>query len=75
LNSPSYETLKNAIKKNRTKQQTTGNRQPRDKKSPQKTDEKPPTFFVMSPDAFFRVFELPLLLVAKRPKSALKKID
>jgi hypothetical protein len=58
LNSPCYETPKNAIKKNRTKQ-------PRVKKK--KTEEKKAAFFVMSPDGFFRkkvffcVFELPLL--------------
>jgi hypothetical protein len=47
LNSPCYETPKNAIKikKNRTKQ-------PRVKKK--KTEEKKAAFFVMSPDGFFR---------------------
>jgi hypothetical protein len=62
LNSPCYETPKNAIKKNRTKQ-------PRERKK--KTEGKKAAFFVMSPmdffeKKFFRVFELPLLRNAKK---------
>jgi hypothetical protein len=70
LNSPCYETPKNAIKKNRAKQ-------PWVKKK--KTEGKKAAFFVMSPDGFFRkkvffvFFELPLLRNA--PKTPLKKID
>jgi hypothetical protein len=42
-----------------------------------KTEEKNPTFFVMSSDGLFRVFELPLLLATKRQKGVLKqkKVD
>jgi hypothetical protein len=65
LNSPCYETPKNAIKKNRTKQ-------PREKK---KTEGKKSRVFCDEPrwafsgKSFFRVFELPLLRNAqKTPK-------
>jgi hypothetical protein len=63
LNSPCYETPKNAIKK--SNQTTEGGKK--------KNGRKKPDIFVMSPDAFFRVFELPSLRNAQ--KSALKKID
>jgi hypothetical protein len=73
LNSPCYETPKNAIKKNRAKRKTNEGKN-------KKTEEKKAEFFVMSPDGFFpipkpkkfyRVFLTPL--VAKRPKTRLKK--
>jgi hypothetical protein len=70
LNSPCYETPKNAIKK--SNQTTEGENK--------KTDEKKPTFFVMSPDGFFRkklfrVFELPLLRNSQKTrfKKSMKK--
>jgi hypothetical protein len=43
LNSPCYETPKNAIKKNRTK---------KSKEEKKRTEEKKAAFFVMSPDDF-----------------------
>jgi hypothetical protein len=68
LNSPCYETPKNAIKKNRAKQPREGEKE---------TEGEKTTFFVMSPDGFFggncRVFELPLLRNAQ--KTRLKKRD
>jgi hypothetical protein len=66
LNSPCYETPKNAIKKNRTK--------PTEGGGGKKTEEKKAAFFVMSPDGLFRFFflrdfELPWLQNAqKTPK-------
>jgi hypothetical protein len=57
LNSPCYETPKNAIKKIEQNNRGRGGK---------KTEEKQATFFVMSPDGFFldfflnRVIELPL---------------
>jgi hypothetical protein len=61
FNSPCYETPKNAIKKNSSKTTEGGGK---------KTEEKTPTFFVMSPDGFlgfvFCVFELPLLRNAQK---------
>jgi hypothetical protein len=67
LNSPCYETPKNAIKKIRTK--------PREKKK--ETDEKKATFFVMSPDGLFRnsfswFFNSPCY---ETPKKRVKKVD
>jgi hypothetical protein len=68
LNSPCYETPKNAIEK-----KSNNTNRARGKK---KTEEKSPAFFVMSPDEFFLfefffcVFLTPL--VTKRPKNALK---
>jgi hypothetical protein len=62
LNSPCYETPKNAIKTKSNK--TTGGKK-------KKTEGKKAAFFVMSPDGFrkkrfFRVFELPLLRNAQK---------
>jgi hypothetical protein len=66
LNSPCYETPKNAIKK--IEQNNRGRKK--------KTEEKKPTSFVMSPDGvlwfLFRVFEIPLLRNAQKRD---KKID
>jgi hypothetical protein len=71
FDSPCYETPKNAIKKNRTKQP--GKRKKKRTKKTQIFCDEPRWIF--SGIFFFRVFELPLLLVTKHPKSALKKID
>jgi hypothetical protein len=63
LNCPCYETPKNAIKKNRTKQPKEGEKKLRKKKA---------AFFVMSRDGIFsggkknRVLELPLLRNAQK---------
>jgi hypothetical protein len=46
LNSPCYETPKNATKKSKKSNKTTGGKK--------KTEEKKAAFFVMSPDGFFR---------------------
>jgi hypothetical protein len=66
LNSPCCETPKNAIKKNRTPNETNRGRE-------KKNGRKKAAFFVMSPDGLFRVFELPLLRNAQ--KTPQKKID
>jgi hypothetical protein len=67
LNSPCYETPRTffiAIKKTEPEPNNRGRKK--------KTDEKKVTFFVMSPDGFFRVFELPGY---ETPKKRVKKID
>jgi hypothetical protein len=73
--------LRNAQKRDKNKKNIEQNKNNRGTKT--KTEEKKAAFFVMSPDprwtfskkSFFRVFELPLLRITKRPKNALKQID
>jgi hypothetical protein len=63
LKSPCCETPKNAIKK--SNQTTEG--------GGEKNGRKKNTFFVITPDGFFRLFFLQTPLVTKRPKQRAKK--